>query len=141
MYMGEVMKKMINTILTIALAAMAMQTCDILAANKRAYRGRRGDPRSSIVRNRRISPQARRIRQQKQTVLAKNPAARKKEAQINQKITQNTQALEQAVEQQKKAVTPIQKEIAKKTTYQLANDLLATLKEERTFTNDIYHGY
>ena len=135
------MKKIINTILTIALAVIALQTADMLAANKRNYRGRRGNPRSSAARRRQSLAQARRIRQQKQAALAKKPAARKQEAQINQKMTQNTQALEKSIEQQKTAKTPEEKELAKKNTYQLANELLATLKQERTYSNDLYYGY
>src|SRR5690242_3811764 len=98
--MGEVMKKVFNIIVTIALAATVMHTFDVLAGANRPYQGRRGSSRSAALqrRGRRVA-QARQIRRQRQKALAQNPAARKQEAQINQKMTQNTQALEKSVEQ------------------------------------------
>jgi len=77
------------------------------------------------------SSQSRRVQRKKPTTAKES----------KQQIKEDTKALEQKVEAVQKAETPVAKAIARKSAYQAAQDLLADLKDERSFMSDVYSGY
>lgn len=146
------MKRIFNTILTIALVAMTTHTFDTHAVSqaqrnqqrqdlirKRLVR-QKGTPtgrRGTTARTRRALARGRRT----PAIQKKSPEIRKQNAQMEQKIEQNTKVLEQAAAQKEKATTPAQKAVATKKVHEATQDLLNSISQKRTWEGDIYNGY
>lgn len=146
------MKRIFNTILTIALVAMAMHTFDTFAVSRTQRKQQRQDlMRKRLVRQkgtptgrggttartRRALARGRRT----PAIQKKSPEIRKQNAQMEQKIEQNTKVLEQAAAQKEKATTPAQKAVATKKVHEATQDLLNSISQKRTWEGDIYNGY
>ena len=131
------MKRIIKMILTIACATAILHTFDVQAISRK----QRNQMRQYYLQKKQIQERKSTQRKKSPVVQKKDPIVKKQEAQINQQIKQETKSLEQAVAQQKKATTPEQKAIAQKNIDVLAEELLASVADKRSWEQDIYSGY
>jgi len=140
-----VMKRIINIMLTITLAAVSMQSFDTCAVS----RTQRKQQRQELMRKRFAAqgrtPAGRRGIQARgrrtAPIQKKSPEIRKQNAQMEQQIAQNAKALEQATAQKEKATTPAQQQAATKEVKETTQKLLKSISQKRTWEKDIYNGY
>jgi hypothetical protein len=104
-------------------------------------------PNLSAIHRKNRQQQAHRARQQQfksnqQKQLQQISASQKQMlAQNSKNLVDDTKALDKKIQTINNTKNPQEKESAKEDIYELALKLLADLKEERSLTHDIYHGY
>lgn len=146
------MKRIINIMLTIAVAAMATHTFDTCAASRTQRKQQRQELiRKRLAQQKGISPTqvkapAGRRGIQKRgrrtpAIQTKSPEIQKQDKQMNQNLQQKTEALNKAIEQKEKATTPTEKAITEKNVNALAQELIDSINNKRSWDGDIYSGY